>query len=164
MLQDTNRFITFWRAVIAYPIAMTGGAAAFFPALEVTVAIRRGDLFLAFPGSNVGHHLLWFLQLELGAVIGGFVFFGLPVLPLYATGIYLAWWLRIQRWTYYAFLGILLSLWAWLWPYIFGRSMGKAVHSSMNIGFTSLQVVVGIIGGSVCWGFLQLTYRKRNDS
>jgi hypothetical protein len=142
---------------------MAGGAAAFFPALEVAAAVRRGNLFLAFPPSDVGHYVLRFLQLELGAVIGCFVFFGLPVLPLYAMGIFLAWRLRVEHSTYYAFLGSLLSLWAWLWPYIFSRSIGKTVHSSMNLGFTCVQVIVGIIGGSVCWGFLQLTYRECND-
>ncbi len=158
-----NHFITLWRAVIAYPIAMAGAAAAFFPALDVVISARQGNLLLAFPRSDLGHHILRFLQLELGAVIGCFVFFGLPVLPLYAMGILVAWRLCIQNLTYYIFLGILLSLWSWRWPFIFGRGVGKTLHWSMNIGFTCLQGAVGIIGGLVCWGFLCLTYREYID-
>ncbi|KXV04074.1 hypothetical protein CR51_14810 [Caballeronia megalochromosomata] len=158
MTDNRDHFILLWRAIVAYPIAMASGAAAFFPILLMGAAAKGGNMVRAFPHTEVVRDALGFIQVELGAVIACFIFFGLPLLPLYAFGIFIAHKFHLRSWIYYASLGSSLSVWAWARPYVY-RS-GETLHWSAPTFLIFIEIVVGAVGGVVCWAFLRVTLPK----
>jgi len=155
-------FVTFWRALLAYIAAMSCAAAAFFPWLHITYAIRGEYMTLLRPALLSADGARHFLTIELGAVVAALVFASVWTLPMYIVGMALMRLFGVRRWIYFVALGIVLVV---AFPYVVSvPRMPFALLRIKNIDFwfAIYHIPIGLIGGVVCWLVLRATFRKKS--
>jgi len=154
-MNSEDRFVTLWRSVIAYPLAMTAGAMAFFPFLEF------GRWQPMFPGKGFVSNASAFIQLEAGAVMMGIFVFSVPVLPFYACGMLIANKFRIRHWLYFSSLGTMVSTGIVMAIYLSGLHSG--IDRTPYPLLIRVVMPIGAVGGFVCWAFLRFAWRLRRS-
>ncbi|MBB3258406.1 hypothetical protein F4827_003274 [Paraburkholderia bannensis] len=155
-MEHQDRFITFWRAVAAYPVAMTAGAMSFFPFLAVST--RQWPTFLLDHG--LAGDVFRLAKAGTGVAVISLVFLTPLVLPFYAFGMLIAHKRRTRHWLYFLCLGAVLSTGGWMAISLF-QPHGSAHLYSPFPALIRLMMPVGIVSGFACWAFLHLTRTSR---
>ncbi|KLU24334.1 hypothetical protein EOS_20550 [Caballeronia mineralivorans PML1(12)] len=160
LLPKVPPFVTFWRALLGYIAAMSCAAAAFFPWLDITHAVRGENMTFLRPALLSVEGARHFWTLELGAVLAALVFASVWTLPMYVAGMALARLFGVRRWIYFVALGIVLVV---AFPYVVSAPrMPFALLGIKNIDmwFAVFNMPIGVIAGVVCWLVLRATYPK----
>jgi hypothetical protein len=151
-MEQQDHFVTFWRAIVAFPIAMAAGSMAALPCLMIN---SSGD-FPNLDNLSFASRVLRLVKVEFGTALIGFIFFSLPVFPIYALGMYVVHKLGTRHWFSFSLLGAILSAGIWL---AMGASQTNSIaHASPYPALIRFVIPVGAVGGLACWCFLRLTY------
>lgn len=157
-MEHQDRFVTLWRAVAAYPVAMIAGALSFFPFLAV--ATRQ------WPGTVVNHGLaanaLRLAEAGTGVAMACLIFLTPFILPFYACGMLIAYKRRTQHWLYFSCLGAVLSTGSWTAITLLPPH-GIAHQYSPFPALFQLMMPVGLVSGFTCWAFLYLTRSSKQS-